>query len=71
MNHVQKLINAAFENLLRIPVSGDGAEKMASGKALLSQAHQEAAPRAEEHHQHRQRSQGHLPGDPHSRTSRR
>lgn len=42
MNQAQKLINAAFENLLRIPVSGDGVEKMASAKAFLSQAYQEA-----------------------------
>lgn len=48
MNHVQKLINAAFENLLRIPVSGDGVEKMAEAKALLSQAHREAGRYPEE-----------------------
>lgn len=42
MNQAQKLINAAFENLIRISVQGDDVEKMAAAKALLAQAHKEA-----------------------------
>ena len=48
MNQAQKLINAAFENLIRISVQGDDVEKMAAAKALLAQAHREAGAPAKE-----------------------